>query len=112
LAFGFCLLSTSAQVSIQYFFDGNLNRGGSQSFSLSGAGQGALWDQALWDVASWDTAVTVPLDIVRRFLTNSSGQKSQDVAFIVSNGQDNEGIVIKNFMLFFSLLSERGVTDA
>lgn len=110
-AFGFGLLTNSAQVSIQYYFDDNLNRGGTQSFALSGTGAGALWDQALWDVASWDTAVTVPLDIVRRFLSNSSGQKSQDVAFIVSNGQNNEGIVIKDFMLFYSPLSERNVSD-
>jgi hypothetical protein len=63
-------------------------------------------------VASWDTAVKVPLDVVRRFLTNSSGQKSQNVTFIVSNGQNAEGIVIKDFMLMFSPLSERGVSDA
>lgn len=108
---GIGLLSNNAQVAVQYFFDDNLNRGGSYSFNLAGTGQGALWDQALWDVASWDSAVTVPKDIVRRFLSNNSGQKSQDVTFIISNGQNNEGIVIKDFMLFYSPLSERGVSD-
>lgn len=111
-AFGYDLLTNSAQIAVQYFFDGNLNRGGSYSFNLSGTGQGALWDQALWDVASWDSAVKVPKDIVRSFLANSSGQKSQNVAFIVSNGTNNQGIIIKDFMLWYSLLSERNVSDA
>lgn len=109
--FSFDLLSNTAAVSVGYFLDGIQNKGGSQSFNLSGSGAGALWDQALWDVALWDSAVAVPLDIVRRLLTNSSGQRGQNITFVVTNGQNNDGLVIKDFALWYSQLTERKVSD-
>lgn len=109
--FSFDLLSNTAAVSIQYFLDGNLNKGGTQSYNLIGSGAGALWDSAIWDTALWDSAVLVPFDIVRRLLSNSSGQKGQSITFKVTNAQNNDGLVIKDFALWFSLLSERKVTD-
>src|SRR5262249_4593506 len=44
--FGFGLLTNNAQVSIQYYFDDNLNRGGTQSISRAGTAARALWDSA------------------------------------------------------------------
>lgn len=109
--FNFALLSNSAQVSIQYFLDENLNKGGNQSFTMSAATLGALWDQALWDQASWDTAVQGPVQIVKRLLSNSSGRIGETITFRVTNGQNNEAFVIKDMLLLYTLLSEKGVTS-
>jgi hypothetical protein len=109
--FNFDLLTNSAQVAIQYFFDDNLNKGGNQSFSLSASTLGALWDQAIWDVDSWDTAVQGPVQIIRRLLSNSSGRIGETITFRVSNGQADEAIVIKDMLLIYTLLNEKGVTD-
>jgi hypothetical protein len=98
-------------VAIQYYFDSNVSKGGSYSFNLSGGGLGALWDSAIWDVASWDTAVVVPQDILRKLLSNNAGQRGQNITFIVTNGQDAQGVIIKEFLLFYSLLSEKKVSD-
>jgi hypothetical protein len=108
---GFDLLTNTVAIAVQYYLDGNISKGGTYGFNLSGEGTGALWDEALWDVALWDTAVVLPQDIVRKLLSNSSGQRGQDITFIVTNAQLDQGFVIKNFMLFFSLLSEKKVTD-
>ncbi len=110
-AYGIALLTNTAQVAIQYFFDANLAKGGSYSFNLSGIGEGALWDQGIWDLSEWDTAVVVPQDIVRKLLSNSSGQRGQDITFIVTNAQDQQGLTIKHFMLFYSLLTEKKVSE-
>ncbi len=109
--YAFSLLSSSAQVAIQYYLDEIVNKGGNYSFNLAGAGNSALWDVALWDVALWDAGVVTPLDIVRKLLTNSSGQRAQNITFIVVNAQNNEGITIKDFVLWFSMLGEKKVTD-
>jgi hypothetical protein len=110
-AFSFGLMTNTVAVSVQYYLDGNLSKGGSYSFNLSGTGEGALWDEAVWDTAEWDTAVIVPQDIVRRLLSNSSGQRAQDITFIVTNAQAAQGFVIKDFMLWFALLNERKVSE-
>jgi hypothetical protein len=109
--FNFDLLTNSAQVAIQYFFDDNLNKGGNQSFNLSASTLGALWDQAIWDADSWDTAVQGPVQIIRRLLSNSSGRIGETITFRVSNGQADEAIVIKDMLLMYTLLNEKGVTD-
>lgn len=108
--FNFDLLTNSAQVAIQYFFDDNLNKGGNQSFSLMASTLGALWDQAIWDSALWDSAVQGPVQIIRRLLSNSSGRIGETVTFRVSNGQANQAIVIKDMLLMYTLLNEKGVT--
>jgi hypothetical protein len=109
--FNFDLLTNSAQVAIQYFLDGNLNKGGNESFNLSASTLGALWDQAIWDVDSWDTAVQGPVQIIRRLLSNSSGRIGETITFRVSNGQADEAIVIKDMLLMYTLLNEKGVTS-
>ena len=108
--FNFDLLTNSAQVAIQYFLDDNLNKGGNQSFSLSASTLGALWDQAIWDVDLWDSAVQGPVQIVRRLLSNSSGRIGETITFRISNGQADEAIVIKDMLLMYTLLNEKGVT--
>ena len=108
--FNFDLLTNSAQVAIQYFFDDNLGKGGNQSFNLSASTLGALWDQAIWDVDSWDSAVQGPVQIIRRLLSNSSGRIGETITFRVSNGQADEAIVIKDMLLMYTLLNEKGVT--
>lgn len=109
--YGFGLLSASAQVAIQYFFDGKLSKGGTSSFNLTGSGSGALWDSALWDTALWDSATVEPQDIVRKLLSISSGQRSQDITFLITNAQNQQGLVIKDFMLWYSILTEKRVTE-
>lgn len=109
--FGIGLISNTAQVAIRYFLDENQNKGGNYSFNLSGPGIGALWDQALWDVASWDSAIIAPADILRKLLTNSSGQRAQTITFEVTNGQNAQGIVIKHMMILFSPLTEKKVSE-
>jgi hypothetical protein len=109
--FAFDLETNSAQVSIKYFLDSNITKGGSYAFTLNASTLGALWDQAIWDVDSWDTAVEGPVDIVRKLLTNSSGQRSQSITFEVSNSQNGEGYTIKDFLLIYSMLSELKVTE-
>lgn len=109
-AFNFALLTNSAQVAIQYFLDENLNKGGNQSFNLSASTLGALWDQAIWDSATWDSAVQGPVQITRRLLFNSSGRIGETITFRVINGQADEAIVIKDFLLMYTLLNEKGVT--
>lgn len=108
----FDLLTTPVSVSVQYYFDGVITKGGSYSFNLSGSSGSALWDVGLWDVALWDASVITPQDVVRKLLSNSSGQRSQNITFIVTNAQDAQGIVIKDFILWFSMLTEKRVTDA
>lgn len=108
--FNFDLLTNDAQVAIQYFFDENLNKGGNQSFNLTASTLGALWDQAIWDVDSWDTAVQGPVQIIRRLLSNSSGRIGETITFRVSNGQADQAIVIKDMILMYTLLNEKGVT--
>lgn len=109
--FAFDLETNSAQISVKYFLDGNITKGGNYSFTLNASTLGALWDNAIWDVDSWDTAVEGPVDIVRKLLTNSSGQRSQSITFEVSNSQNAEGYTIKDFLLIYSLLSELKVTE-
>ena len=109
--FNFDLLTNTAQVAIQYFFDDNLSKGGNQSFNMSAATLGALWDQAIWDADSWDSAVQGPVQIIRRLLSNSSGRIGETITFRVSNGQADEAIVIKDMLLMYTLLNEKGVTD-
>lgn len=109
--FGLALLTNSVQLAVQYFFDGNLAKGGTYSFNLSGTGGTAIWDQGLWDVANWDEAQILPRDVIRKLLSNSSGQRAQEITFFVTNGQNNEGFTIKHFMLFYSLLSEKKVSE-
>lgn len=108
--FNFDLLTNSAQVAIQYFFDENLNKGGNESFNLTASTLGALWDQAIWDVDSWDTAVQGPVQIIRRLLSNSSGRIGETITFRISNGQADEAITIKDMLLMYTLLNEKGVT--
>jgi hypothetical protein len=108
---GFNLLTNSAQVSVQYYFDENITKGGDESFTLASPTGGAFWDSALWDDAEWDSAVKVPLDIVRRTQKNESGQKGQSITIEITNGQADEAIVIKNLLLLYSILSERRVSD-
>ncbi len=110
-AFGFGLSTNTVAVAIQYYLDGDQSKGGSYSFNLTSSGEGALWDSGLWDSAVWDSAVIAPQDIVRRLLTNSSGQRGQDITFIVTNAQDAQGFVIKDFMLWFSMLNEKKVSE-
>ncbi len=109
--FNFSLQTNSAQVSIQYFLDENLNQGGSESFTLNASTLGALWDQAIWDVDSWDTAVAGPAQIVRRTLFNAAGRIGETITFRITNGQNNEGIIIKDMLLMYTLLSERQVSS-
>jgi hypothetical protein len=109
--FAFDLQSNDAAVAVQYFLDSNVAKGGSFSTALIGAGAGALWDEALWDEAEWDTAIFVPFDIVRRLLSNDSGQRGQNITFLVTNAQVDDGLIIKDFMLWYSLLNERKVSD-
>lgn len=110
-AYGFNLLTNTVQIAIQYYFDQIVTKGGAYSFNLSATGEGALWDGALWDVAEWDTAVTIPGDIVRQFLVNSSGRRSQDITFLITNAQADQGMIIKHFMLWFGMLTEKGVSE-
>lgn len=109
--FSFDLLTTPVAVAIQYYFDENITKGGSYSFNLTATSTNALWDVGLWDVALWDSAVITPQDIVRKLLSNSSGQRSQNITFVVTNAQDGQGLVIKDFMLLYSILTEKRVSD-
>ena len=109
--FAFDLLTNTVQVAIQYFFDGNVSKGGSYSFNLAGTSGGALWDEAVWDVDEWDTAIVEPQDILRKLLSNSSGQRSQNITFLVTNAQDSQGFTIKDFILWYSMLTEKKVND-
>jgi hypothetical protein len=110
-AFGFALLSTTAQVLIQYYLNEIFNKGGNYSFNLIGSGDEALWDEAIWDTDVWDSGVLIPADIVRRLLTNSSGQRGQNISFLFTNAQADQGLVIKHFMLWYSMLSEKKVSE-
>jgi hypothetical protein len=111
-AVGLFLLVDSVQFAVQYFFDSIMTKGGTYSFNLSGTSPGgALWDAALWDVAVWDSAVIIPQDIVRKLLTNSSGQRGQDITFLFTNAQNNQGFVIKHFMVWYSVLGEKKVSE-
>lgn len=110
-AFNFALQTNSAQVSIQYFLDENLNLGGTESFTLNASTLGALWDQAIWDVDSWDTAAVGPAQIVRRTLFNASGRIGETITFRVTNGQNGEAFVIKDMLLMYTLLSEKQVSS-
>lgn len=112
--FSFDLLTTPVSVSIQYYFDGDITKGGSYSFNLSGSSTNALWDVALWDVALWDASVITPQDVLALFQSapdTTAGKRSQNVTFIVTNAQDNQGLVIKDFILWFSMLTEKKVSD-
>ena len=109
--FGFEILVSPTSISVQYYLDGNTSKGGSQSFNFTGALGGALWDSALWDSGLWDSAAGTPTDVVRKLLSNSSGQRAQNITFVVSNAQNNQGFTIKDFILWLSLLTEKKVSD-
>ncbi|HKX29354.1 MAG TPA: hypothetical protein VJ302_16780 [Blastocatellia bacterium] len=110
-AWGLGLWSDSAQIAISYYFDGNESKGGDYSFLLSSGGAGARWDSAIWDSSLWDSAVQVDQDITRKLKCNSSGQRGQNITFVITNAQNLEGIVVKDFNLYWSFLSEKGVND-
>jgi hypothetical protein len=111
-AFGFGLWTAQAQVAIGYYFNGNQARGGDYSFLITSPGSGALWDEAIWDTDLWDSAVIVDQDIIRRFKEDPTiGRRSQNVVFTVVNDQDEEGFIIKDFNLYYSFLTEKGVSD-
>jgi hypothetical protein len=106
------LLSDSAVLNVQYYFDGVLNKGGTYpGFSLEGDSAGARWDSAIWDESLWDSAVSVPQDIWRQPLVNSSGRRSQNITFIFSNGQNAEGVQLRDFKLLYSPLTETEVKE-
>jgi hypothetical protein len=110
-AFGFALLSTTAQVLIQYYLDELVVKGGNYSFNLIGAGDEALWDEAIWDTDVWDSGVLIPADIVRKLKTNSKGQRGQNITFLFTNAQADQGLIIKHFMLWYSMLTEKKVSE-
>lgn len=110
-SFGFDVLTNPVSASIQYYLDEDITKGETESFNLTGTGAGALWDVGQWDVALWDSVVITPQDIVRPLKKSSSGHRSQNITFIVSNAQDAQGLVIKDFQLKFSLLTDKKVTD-
>jgi hypothetical protein len=109
--FGVTPLTSTVSLSIQYTLDENQTRIGSYGFNLSAASLGALWDQALWDSGVWDSALNPPIDIIRRLLTNSAGQRAQSIFLQVTNAQNNEGFTIRDFMLMYSMLTEKKVSD-
>src|SRR5215813_3798185 len=85
------LLSATAQLQVQYYFDGNILRGDSYSFALMGTTTGALWAGGLWGAGLWGTTFAGQFDIVRELKSNNFGREAQDVTFNVSNSQNNEG---------------------
>lgn len=109
--FGLSLMSTTAQVAIQYYFDSISTKGGSYSTVLSGSAAGARWDTAIWDTDLWDSAQQFDQDIIRRVRDNSSGRRGQTITFKLTNAQDIEAVAVKDFILWASLLTEKGVSE-
>lgn len=110
-ALGLNLLSSSVGITVSYYFDQNINRGGSYSFGLTGTTTGSLWAAGLWGAGLWGTTFSGQVDIVRPFKSNSFGRESQDVTLNVSNAQAGEGFTIQDFELNYMLLNNRRVTD-
>jgi len=108
---GLNLLSASVGVTIQYYFDQNINRTDSYTFGLTGVSTGALWAAGLWGAGLWGTTFSGQNDIVRPLKSNSFGRESQDVTFNISNAQAGEGFTIQDFQLNYILLNNRRVTD-
>ena len=110
-ALGLDLLSATAGVTVQYYFDQNINRGDSYSFGLTGTTTGALWAGGLWGAGLWGTTFSGAFDIVRELKSNSFGRESQDITFNVSNAQVGEGFTIRDFMLWYTVKNNKKVTD-
>lgn len=110
-ALGVNLLSAAAQLQIQYFFDQNPLRGGSYNFALQGTETGALWGPGLWAPGLWGTLFSGAFDILRELKSNNFGRESQDITFVITNAQINEGFTLQDFMLWYSALNERRVSE-
>src|SRR5262245_12733875 len=108
---GLNLLSASAGITIQYYFDQNILRTDSYSFGLTGTVTGAIWAGGVWGAGVWGTTFSGQNDIVRPLKSNSFGRESQDVTFNISNAQAGEGFTIQDFQLNYMLLNNRRVTD-
>lgn len=105
------LWTDQASISVAYYLDGNESRGGTYSFLLTSGTAGARWNSASWDVSLWDSAIQVDQDIVRRLKSNQYGQRAQNITFVISTSQDSEAIVIKDFDIYWSFLTEKGVSE-
>jgi hypothetical protein len=114
--FGFRLINSPVAVTIQYLFDLNLGRSGSYGFNLTAATGLSLWDVMLWG-DNWATAAEpADVDVTRDFHKVKNGipigQDAQNVTFIVSNSQAGQAFIVKDFVLFYSFVTELGVTEA
>lgn len=108
---GLNLLSSSVGLSINYYFDQNINRGDSYSFGLTGTTTGSLWASGLWGAGLWGTTFAGQVDIVRELKSNEFGRESQDFTFNVFNSQAGQGFTIQDFELNFIPLSNKKVSD-
>src|SRR5215510_16226913 len=108
---GLNLLSASAGITVQYYFDQNILRTDSYSFGLTGISTGSLWAGGLWGAGLWGTTFSGQNDIVRPLKSNQYGRESQDVTFNISNAQAGEGFTIQDFSLDYIPLSNKRVTD-
>lgn len=106
------LLSAAAQVSIGYYFDQNILRTAGYSLSLVGTQTGALWVGGLWAAGLWGSTFSGAFDILRKLKSTAIGQRAQDITFVISNAQNNEGFTLTDFTLWYSPLTEKKVSDA
>jgi hypothetical protein len=109
--FRFAIMAAMNEVILSYYLDENPNKGGNESFTISGPTSGAIYDVSLWDQAEWDTNIRVPLDFMRRTRQNSSGQRGQSITFEISNTQEDQGFQLREMMLIYEILTERRVSD-
>lgn len=116
--FGFRLINSPVAVSIAYAFDQSAVRNGAYGFNLVGDTGGSLWDVMDWGDDWAGAPEQVDRDVVRDFHKIKPGppmvvigQDAQNVQFVVSNGQAGQAFLIKDFILFYSLVSELGVSE-
>jgi hypothetical protein len=108
---GLNLLSSSAGITVSYYFDQNINRTDAYSFGLTGVTTGSLWAAGLWGAGLWGTTFAGQNDIIRPLKSNSFGRESQDITFNVSNAQAGEGFTIQDFQINYAIMNDKRVTD-
>lgn len=105
------LLTNSLQVSIKYFFNTKNTVSGSQSFNLTAASTGSMYDVSLYDVDHYDASTQAEQTIRREFLRNSAGRRAKNVQFQITNSQVDQGFILNQFDVGYFLLSEKHDED-
>lgn len=105
------LLTNNVQISINYFFNTENEISGNYSFNLVSTASGSQYDVSLYDVDTYDASTQAESVIRRKFKRNSKGAKARNVQFLISNNQSNQGLILKQFDLGYTILHEKEQED-